>query len=80
MLLLQSCQFYNIAKNQFVIEDMSYGIDDFLQCGLEKVRKKSVGIFSSTFPERHSTLRHNCQNDSFNRLVKGGTGDRSGFS
>ena len=46
MLLLQSCQFYNISKNQFMIEDMNYGLDDFLQCGLDKVRFKRGKIFN----------------------------------
>ena len=38
MVLLQTCQFYNISQNEFEIEDMSYGFDDFQQCGLDKVR------------------------------------------
>lgn len=36
MVLLQTCQFYNISQNEFEIEDMSYGFDDFQQCGLDK--------------------------------------------
>ena len=59
MLLLQSCQFYNISKNQFMIEDMNYGLDDFLQCGLDKVRFKAwenFQLFSQSVIQRYVTI------------------------
>jgi len=35
MMLLQSCQFYNVARNEFELDDMGYGRDDMKECGLD---------------------------------------------
>ena len=39
MMLLQSCQFYNVARNEFELDDMGYGCDDMKECGLDSVIK-----------------------------------------